>query len=57
MTPSQFFETFEDNSQMLPTFYSEASKDLEDIIDFYSLTFSELRAGVTKSPRRIRIPE
>ena len=58
MTPSRYFETFEENPQALPQFHSEAAKDLQDIIDFYSLSFSQVRAGETKSTRIIyRIPE
>jgi hypothetical protein len=34
MTPSSFFETFEQNAQMLPRFCGEVAKDLEDITDF-----------------------
>jgi hypothetical protein len=56
MTPTRFFETFEENSQWLPKFYAEASKDMEDVIDFYNLSFSELRAGKTKSPRIFKLP-
>ena len=43
MTPRRFFEHFEENPELLPRFYAEMSKDLEDIIDFYSLSFSQLR--------------
>jgi hypothetical protein len=57
MTPKIFFECFEENSHMLPKFYSEVSKDMQDIIDFYHLSFSQLRAGETKSPKLLRIPE
>lgn len=57
MTPSEYFETFEENSHMLPKFYGEASKDLEDTIDFYNLSFAQLQAGETKSSRILRIPE
>lgn len=57
MTPSEFFKTFEDNSHMLPKFYRELSKDLEDTVDFYQLSFRELRAGETKSTRIFKIPE
>jgi len=57
MTPGNFFETFEENSHMLPKFWSEVAKDLQDVIDFYNLSFSELRAGTTKSSRLIRIPD
>jgi len=57
MTPQSFFEAFENNSHMLPRFWSEASKDMEDVIDFYHLTFVELRAGEKKSRRLLRIPK
>ena len=52
-----YFETFEENSHMLPKFYGEASKDLEDTIDFYNLSFSQLSKGEAKSTRVFRIPE
>ena len=55
MTPSSFFETFEENTHMLPKFYSEVAKDLEDITDFYHLSFSQIRAGETKSSKLFRI--
>jgi hypothetical protein len=57
MTPRNFFESFEENSHMLPRYYREVSKDLEDITDFYNLSFSELRAGRTKNPGTFRIPD
>ncbi|MGC2221542.1 MAG: hypothetical protein WA624_03825 [Methylocella sp.] len=57
MTPGEFFKTFEENSQMLPKFYRELSKDLEDTVDFYHLSFRQLRAGETKSTRVFNIPE
>jgi hypothetical protein len=56
MTPNAFFEAFKSKSEMLPRFWIEASKDMQDVIDFYHLTFLELRMGRTKSPRLIRIP-
>ena len=51
MTPSEFFEMFEGHPEALSKFYQEAAKDVEDLIDFYHLTFSELREGRRKSPR------
>jgi len=45
MSPTRYLETFEENPQMLPKFHSEASKDLQDIIDFYSLSFSHYAPG------------
>jgi hypothetical protein len=56
-TPSQFFNTFEENQSALPRFAREMSQDLQDIIDFYRLSFREIRAGRTKSTRIFRIPE
>jgi hypothetical protein len=56
MTPKAFFEAFEGNSEMLPRFWIEASKDMQDVIDFYNLTFLELRMGRTKSLRLFRLP-
>lgn len=57
MTPETFFEAFENNSQMLPRFWVEASKDVQDAIDFYYLSFHELRMGKTKSSRLLRLPD
>lgn len=45
MTPKSFFEAFESNSHMLPRFWAEASTDMQDVMDFYYLSFSQLRAG------------
>lgn len=55
MTPSRFFETFEENTHMLPRFNAEVTKDLEDIVDFYNLSFSELHAGKTENPRKFQL--
>jgi hypothetical protein len=57
MTPGSFFETFEENSHILPKFWAEASKDMQDVVNFYNLSFSDLRAGKTKSSRIFHIPE
>ena len=57
MTPGFFFETFEQNQGVLPRFGREMTKDLQDIIDFYHLTFRQIRAGETKSSRIFKIPE
>ncbi len=51
MTPADFFQTFEEHPEALPNFYREAAKDVEDLTDFYHLTFRELREGRRKSPR------
>jgi hypothetical protein len=56
MTPGSFIDTFEENAQVLPQYYPEVSKDLSDIIDFYNLSFSELRAGETKTARTLHLP-
>jgi hypothetical protein len=56
MTPSGFFETFEENQQALPTFNAEMAKDLEDVIDFYT-SFAELWRGETRSPRVFKSSE
>lgn len=53
MTPREFFEFFEKNAQALPQFHLEAAEDLEDIVDFYDLSFRQLRAGETKSSKII----
>ena len=51
-TPREFFKLFEEHySATFPKFFRERSEDLQDIGHFYSLTFSELRAGVTENPR------
>jgi len=49
MTPGEFFKTFDENRQLLPKFNQELSKDLEDTVDFYRLSFRQLRVGETKS--------
>lgn len=56
-TPQEFFRIFRENAQTLPHFYAEQSKDLEDIVDFYRLSFHEIRLGIRKSPRLLRLPE
>ena len=57
MTPSQLFEAFHEDVGTLTKYPGEASKDREDIIDFYHLSFAELHEGQTKSPRIFRIRE
>jgi hypothetical protein len=44
MTPGRYFQTFETNTKILPKLTAEVSTDLQDIKDFYNLTFSRLRA-------------
>jgi hypothetical protein len=56
MTPSDFFRTFEEHPEALPKFYPEAAKDVEDLTDFYHLTFRELREGKRESPRVFKLP-
>ena len=56
MTPADFFRTFEEHPEALPGFYPETTKDLEDLTDFYHLTFQELREGRRKSPRLFKLP-
>jgi hypothetical protein len=56
-TSSEFFELFEQNQSALPRFCREVSEDLQDTIDFYHLSFRQIRAGETKSSRIFRIPE
>jgi hypothetical protein len=57
MTPARFFELFEENSSSLPHFHTERANDLQDIIDFYEISFAGLRAGKTKSERVVyRLP-
>jgi hypothetical protein len=57
MTPREFFDTFYENIGILPKYPAEASKDIEDIIHFYHLSFAELHEGRTESPRLFRLPE
>jgi hypothetical protein len=56
-TPSEFFELFEHNQSALPRFSREVSEDLQDTIDFYHLSFRQIRAGETKNTCIFRIPE
>jgi hypothetical protein len=56
MTPATFFQTFEEHSEALPHFYTEAAEDVQDLTDFYHLTFEELRSGQRKSPRLFKLP-
>ena len=56
MTPADFFQTFEEHPDALPNFYPEVAKDVEDLTDFYHLTFRELREGKRKSPRLFTLP-
>jgi hypothetical protein len=57
MTPHEFFEAFENNLGVFPKFIGEVSKDLEDIKEFYLLSFVELHAGKTERDRITRIRE
>jgi hypothetical protein len=57
MTPSEFFTLFEENTGLFPGYIGELTKDREDIGHFYNLSFAELRAGETKSPRIFQIRE
>jgi hypothetical protein len=43
MTPNEFFTAFANNLNVLPNYAREVSEDLEDIVDFYRLSFVELR--------------
>ena len=56
MTPADFFRTFEEHREGLPSFYPEVAEDIEDVTDFYHLTFLELREGRRKSPRLFKLP-
>jgi len=57
MTPSKFFELFDENSSSLPHFHTERANDLQDIIDFYEISFAGLRNGEAKSQKRVyRLP-
>jgi hypothetical protein len=57
MTPGEFFDKVQDNPSTFPGFVGEASKDRADNLDFYYLSFAELRAGKTKSDRIFYIRE
>jgi hypothetical protein len=58
MTPGEFFTLFKDSpAELFPGYIRELTKDREDIGHFYNLTFAELRAGETKSPRIFQIRE
>jgi hypothetical protein len=57
MTPDEFFTNFSDNPGVLPKYFGEVSYDLRDIVDFYNLSFAELRSGKTKSDRIFHIRE
>lgn len=56
MTPQSFFEAFDNSSHLLPDFYMEELKDLEDITNFYHTPFYELRAGRLRQRSSLRIP-
>jgi len=56
MTPASFWEFYQENQSTLPT-GGETAEDLQDIFDFYHLSFGELRAGLTRSPRLFRLRE
>ena len=57
MTPGDFFEIFEQNTASLPRFHTERAEDLQDIIDFYEISFAGLRTGKTKSEKVVyRLP-
>jgi hypothetical protein len=57
MTPEGFFTNFDTNPGVLPNYFGEVSKDLGDIVEFYNLSFAELRAGKARSDRIFRIRE
>jgi len=56
MTPSEFLQIFKEHPEWLPNLYQEVTKDIEDAIDFYHLTFNELREGRRQSPRVFKLP-
>jgi hypothetical protein len=51
----RFFFQPSKSTEALPNFYPEDAKDVEDLTDFYHLTFQELRDG-RESPRFLRLP-
>jgi hypothetical protein len=56
LTPRELFKQVEENHVTLGLM-TERLKDFAVFGDFYSLTFSEIRAGVTKNPRKLTLPE
>jgi hypothetical protein len=56
MTPREFFDLLKQRDDLLPSYHLERLQDLKHLGDFYSLTFSELRRGVNKNPRVLRVP-
>lgn len=54
MTPKEMFGAF-NNISMFPHYAREVALDIQDIIDFYHLSFAELHVGKTKSHRLVRI--
>jgi len=56
LTPREFFKQVEEN-HVMPGLMTERLKDFAVFGDFYSLTFSEIRAGVTKNPRKLALPD
>jgi hypothetical protein len=48
MTPHSFFKTLEEIPEMLPL-PSERAEDIKDVIDYYHLSFQEIRAGIKSS--------
>jgi hypothetical protein len=57
MTSGEYFEKIQENPSMFPRLIGEVSKDVEDIKEFYLLSFAELRAGKTKRDGIFRIRE
>jgi len=57
MTPSELFEAFQKHVGTLTKYPAEASRDRQDIIHFYHLSFAELHEGRTESPRLFRLPD
>jgi hypothetical protein len=55
LTPRDFLKRVEDTNT-LPNYFLESFRDRQILGDFYSLTFGEIRAGVTESPRKFKIP-
>lgn len=56
LTPREFFKQIEEN-EVMPGLMTERVKDFAVFGDFYSLTFSEIRAGVTKNPRKLTLSD
>jgi hypothetical protein len=56
LTPREFFKQVDEN-HIMPGLVTERLADFAPLGDFYSLTFKEIRSGVTQNPRKLTIPD